>query len=57
MRVVNIISSYSPGEAEILARDLCLEMKKKGLEVELWAMAKGRYEKFGRKFNKFLDKK
>ena len=55
MRVVHIISSYSPGGAETLARDLCIEMKKKGHEIELWALGSGKDDAFERKFIKLLN--
>ncbi|MGE5431534.1 MAG: glycosyltransferase [Syntrophomonadaceae bacterium] len=53
MKVVHIISSFGPGGAELLIKDLAINTRKDIL-VEVWAVGEGEDKEFEEKFKKEL---
>ena len=53
MKIIHIISSFSPGGAEILVKKLAIALSLKN-QVEVWAIAQSKDEPFARKFKQEL---
>ena len=54
MKVIQIISSFSPGGAEILVKNLAIELSKK-IDVEVWVLGKSKDESFEKKYMNQLE--
>ena len=49
MKVIEIVSSFSPGGAEILVKDLAINLCKK-VNIEVWALGRGKDKYFEKKY-------
>jgi len=54
VKVIQIISSFSPGGAEVLVKNMAIELSKKN-DVEVWALAKSKDESFEKKYMDQLE--
>jgi len=54
VKVIQVISSFSPGGAEVLVKNLAIKLSKK-IDVEVWAMAKSKDESFEKKYMQELE--
>lgn len=56
MKIIQVINSLSAGGAEILAKDLSLELKRYGFDIEIWSIGKSKNLNFEKQFINELNK-